>query len=429
VENRDTDNFWLDQRIKGVPAGLRSVDRSTIARADWHLFNEDLSLPVAVLRNSVLKQNSGWMREFLSGFNASIAPHGKTTMSPQLFATQVQDGCWGITLATCHQIQVARSYGHQRLLLANEVVGRREIDYLVAEMAANPDFDLYCFVDSIEGVSRLADGVGKGGLERPIKVFIEVGFTGGRCGVRTLAEGVEIAQAIRAVQPQLTLTGTAGFEGLYQYRWNDDRVKLVRSFLQLIIDVTTETDRLGLFDGDEIILSAGGSAYYDLVSKMFSAVQLSRPVRVLTRSGCYLTHDSGIYEKLQTELNSRTARATDVENQLSAALEVWAYVLSRPEPDLAILSAGRRDFGTDAGNPVPLKWARPPGGAVPLSGCEVIGVSDQHAHLQIAANSPLRVGDMIGLGVSHPCTTFDKWKLLYVVDNDYRVVDAIQTFF
>jgi D-serine dehydratase len=275
----------------------------------------------------------------------------------------------------------------------------------------------------------LADGVGKGGLERPIKVFIEVGFTGGRCGVRTLAEGVEIAQAIRAVQPQLTLTGTAGFEGLYQYRWNDDRVKLVRSFLQLIIDVTTETDRLGLFDGDEIILSAGGSAYYDLVSKMFSAVQLSRPVRVLTRSGCYLTHDSGIYEKLQTELNSRTARATDVENQLSAALEVWAYVLSRPEPDLAILSAGRRDFGTDAGNPVPLKWARPPSSAAPLSGCEIIGVSDQHAHLQIAANSPLQVGDMIGLGVSHPCTTFDKWKLLYVVDNDYRVVDAIQTFF
>jgi D-serine dehydratase len=429
MESLDRDNFQLDPRIKGVPGGVGPLDRLTIAKSGWCLFREDLPLPVAVLRESVLKHNSDWMREFLAGFNASMAPHGKTTMSPQLFAQQLRDGCWGITLATCHQVQVTRSYDFKRILLANEVVGRREIDYLVGEMVADPNFDLHCFVDSTEGVSRLANGVRQSALRRPIKVLIEVGFSGGRCGVRTVTQGIEVARAVQEARPYLSLVGIAGFEGLYQYRWNDDRIKLVRSFLQLIIDVATETDRLGLFDGEEIILSAGGSAYYDLVSALFSTVKLSRAVRVLTRSGCYLTHDSGIYHKLQTELDSRTGRAAGMRHHLAAALEVWTYVLSRPEPGLAILSAGRRDFGTDAGNPAPLKWTHPPEEPLPLSDCEVVGVSDQHAHLQIPIDHPLQVGDLVGLGVSHPCTTFDKWKLLYLVDDDYRVVDAIQTFF
>jgi D-serine deaminase-like pyridoxal phosphate-dependent protein len=422
------DNFRLDPGIKGVPSGSGPLDRLTIAQSGWRLFDEDLALPVAVLRNSVLKQNSTWMKRFLTGFNASIAPHGKTTMSPQLFAKQLEDGCWGITLATCYQIQVARSYDIKRILLANQVVGRREIDYLVAEMVADPNFDLYCFVDSPEGVLRLAQGMQRSGLGRPIKVLIEVGITGGRCGVRTTAQGTAVARAVREAGPHLSLVGIAGFEGLYQYRWNDDRVKLVRSFLRRIIDLATETDRFGLFEGDKIILSAGGSAYYDLVAELFSKVKLSRPVHVLTRSGCYLTHDSGIYHKLQSELDSRIAPAPG-EGHLGAALEVWTYVLSRPESGLSILSAGRRDFGTDAGNPVPLKWSRPPGEALPLTNCEVIGVSDQHAHLQVPADHPLQVGDMVGLGVSHPCTTFDKWRLIYLVDDEYRIVDAIQTFF
>jgi len=422
-------NFRLDARTKGVPGSTSSLDRLTIAKSGWQLVREDLPLPVAVLRKRALEQNRQWMREFLARFDASLAPHGKTTMSPQLFAAQLQDGCWGITLATCHQVQVARSYGVKRILLANEIVGPREIDYLLAEMATDPDFDLHCYVDSMDGVMRLATGVRKSGLVRPIRVLIEVGFYGGRCGVRTIAQGVELAQAVRAARPHLSLVGMAGFEGLYQYRSDEDQTKLVRSFLQLIIDLATETDKLNFFDEREIILSAGGSAYYDLVAEMFSAVKLSRPIQVLTRSGCYLTQDSGIYQKLQSELDSRVADATNTKHRLTAALEVWAYVLSRPEPALAILSAGRRDFGTDAGNPVPLKWTRPPGQAVTFLDSTVIGVSDQHAHLQIPAEHPLRVGDMVGLGVSHPCTTFDKWKLLYLVDDEYRVIDAIETFF
>jgi len=430
MQNTNAGNFRIDQLTKGFPPGLESFDRARIRAAGWRLFHEDVPLPAAVLRNSVVIQNSRWMREFLAGFNASIAPHGKTTMSPQLFDLQEQDGCWGITLATCHQVQVAREHGCKRVLLANQVVSRLEIDYLVGEMAADPEFDLYCYVDSAESVDRLTQGCRRGNLGRAIKVLIEVGFMGGRCGVRTVAQAVEVAQRIRTGAGNLALAGIAGFEGLYQSRWNEDRVQLVDAFLKLIVDAAIEIDRLGFFDGSERILSAGGSAYFDLVLECFSAVELSQPVHVLTRSGCYLTHDSGLYRRLQAELEQRSKRAAGIEPHLADALEVWAYVLSRPEPELAILSSGRRDFGIDAGNPIPLKWAKPGElAATPLSGCEIVGVSDQHAHMQISADHQMQAGDLVGLGVSHPCTTFDKWKLIYLVDDDYRIVDAIQTFF
>lgn len=54
---------------------------------------------------------------------------------------------------------------------------------------------------------------------------------------------------------------------------------------------------------------------------------------------------------------------------------------------------------------------------------------DQHAYLEIGSRNELRVGDMIGFNISHPCLTFDKWRTLPVLDPNYNVVDVIQTFF
>ncbi len=101
------------------------------------------------------------------------------------------------------------------------------------------------------------------------------------------------------------------------------------------------------------------------------------------------------------------------------ALEVWAYVQSRPESGRTILTMGKRDVSYDASLPVPLHWYRP--GAMvrpePMPrGHAVLALNDQHCHLGTPGESPLQVGDMVGFGIGHPCTTFDKWGLLMVVD-------------
>ena len=115
---------------------------------------------------------------------------------------------------------------------------------------------------------------------------------------------------------------------------------------------------------------------------------------------------------------------------LQAAMTVWSYVVSRPEPDLAILGFGKRDASFDAGYPTPL-FVRRNGGVEPLDDntVEVFSLNDQHAYVRVGLDADLAVGDVVGCGISHPCTTFDKWRAIPLINADYDVVGAIRTFF
>jgi D-serine dehydratase len=422
----------VNARTKGLPFRDQSVSVDEIGRQRWSLLSEDLPLPVAVLRREALANNSRWMREFIAHTGAKLAPHGKTTMSPQLFAMQMADGAWGLTLATIHQVRVARAAGIQRIILANELVGRSDIAYALDELQNHPSFDFYCLVDSLEGAQRLTDAAVARAIGRPLKLLIEIGYPGGRAGCRDVDTALSVARALKPAAPYVALCGVEGFEGLHQSLPAEEAERQVRQFLQRIVSAAERIDAEGLFSADEVILTAGGSAFYDIVVDVFGSAQLRRAASVVLRSGCYLTHDTGMYERSFRALNQRSGIAQHIPGQFESALEIWAYVLSVPEPGRAILGAGRRDFGHDAGLPVPLKHFRPGSDTKPnnLAGAwEIAAVNDQHAHLLVPAGANVRVGDMIGLGVSHPCTTFDKWQLLYIVDDEYRVCSAVQTFF
>jgi len=54
---------------------------------------------------------------------------------------------------------------------------------------------------------------------------------------------------------------------------------------------------------------------------------------------------------------------------------------------------------------------------------------DQHGFLAITTGDDMRVGDMIGFDICHPCLTFDKWRVLPIVDSEYNVVDVAETYF
>jgi len=422
----------IDGRTKGLPPGCGDLPLSQIGRQGWRLLGEDLPLPAAILREDALANNGRWMRDFVQRTGAKLAPHGKTTLSPQLFARQIADGAWGITLSTAQHVKVARMAGVRRILLANETVSPVEIAWLLGELRADPDLELLCLVDSTAGVRRLADAAAAHPIGRPLGVLLEVGYPGGRAGCRSLAEALAVAQAVRAAEPHLVLRGVEGFEGLHQHLPAEAGAAKVAEFLQAVIEVAERIDAEGLLGGGAPILSAGGSAFYDMVMQAFSGARLSWPPEIILRSGCYLTHDAGLYERSFSEVRDRSATARGIEGRFQNALEVWAYVLSIPEPRRMILGAGRRDFGHDAAMPTALKVFRPGRDSAPRpapAGWEVVGVNDQHAHVTLPQGADVAVGDMVALGVSHPCTTFDKWRLLLVVDEDYRVTSAVQTFF
>jgi D-serine dehydratase len=427
----DLSRILLDDRVKGIPAGIRPIELGEIRNQGWNLLREDLPLPAAALRQSAIEHNSRWMQGFLSRTGAAIAPHGKTTMAPQLFHRQLADGAWGITVATPQQLQVCRHYGIRRVLLANQLVSRGAVDHVAREMERDEDFEFYCFVDSLEGVELLARRATNRATVRPIQLLIEVGFAGGRTGVRTPAAALQLGEAIAAAGPSLQLRGVSGFEGLIPGGSPPDTTRRVTDFLDRVVESAEALEERGSFAPGTVILSAGGSAYFDLVTRRFSAARVRSDRLVLIRSGCYLTHDSRMYEEQFRHATERSPVLGRVEDGLRAAVELWAYVQSRPEPNRAILGLGKRDCSYDAGLPRPLSWYRP-GTPAPLElpgRHEIVELNDQHAFLDLPAESPLRFGDMVMLGISHPCTTFDKWQLLLVVDDHYRVVDGIRTFF
>jgi D-serine dehydratase len=421
------DELLLDHRVKGMPGGIVPFPIGRIGERKWNVLREDLPLPLAVLRERALTRNSAWMRRFLDLSGAMIAPHGKTTMSPQLFARQLADGAWAMTVATVQQLQVARDFGIGRIVLANQLVGRQAIRYVFDELKRDPDFDFYCLVDSPASVTQLAAAAREAAAGRPLQVLLEGGYPGGRTGVRDRTAAHAVAEAVRGAAPYLALRGVEGFEGLFH---GDEADKEVAGFLDFLVDIAIDSEKNGFFATGTIILSAGGSAFYDLVIERFRAAVIDRECLVVTRSGCYLTHDSVLYREANAELHRRSPGIDQLGPGLMPALEVWAYVQSRPEPQKALLTMGKRDVSYDE-LPVPLHWCRP-GTKAPqtvVSGHIVTGLNDQHCHMTVPADSPLAVRDMVAFGISHPCLTFDKSQVICLVDDDYTVTGAIKTFF
>ncbi len=414
----------IEPGTKGLPPQIGPITLSEIGARGLSLLDGSLTLPAAILRQSALTANSATMRDFLATRDMLIAPHGKTTMAPQLYAMQVADGAWGITVSTVQHLAVCRRFGFGRVIIANQIVGHAEIDYLFETLAAAPELELYCLIDSVDGVARLVEGARRHGNAGRLNCLVEVGVAGGRAGCRSLADALAVAR--EAVAGGLALRGVEGFEGILA------DATAVDAFLDFICDTAAAIASENLFAaGRPVILTAGGSSFYDRVAvRLDPGRKIAAEVKIVSRSGCYLTHDSGVYAEAFAHLQQREPALAGTAFQ--PALLVFAYVQSRPEAGKAILSMGRRDVGFDAGMPVPMLVYREgrDAGPVPIAaGHSLAGLNDQHAHLALPEGSDLAVGDIVGFGVSHPCTTFDKWQLLFVVDDDWRVVGAIKTFF
>ncbi|NIJ38168.1 D-serine dehydratase [Sphingopyxis panaciterrae] len=428
----DLAEIWdspVDDRTKAIPGGA-ALPLRDIGRQGWRLLEGDMPLPAAVLRQSAIDHNVDWMRRFTGLTGMLLCPHGKTSMSPQLFDRQLRAGAWGITAATVSHLHVYRRFGIRRILLANQLVDPAGIRFILSELARDPDFDFYCLVDSVASVDILREAAAKSGCPRPIQLLVEVGQAGGRTGARSVEQAVEIARAVHDGGPHLALRGVEGFEGVLEVADPAETIVRIEKMLDDMSEVAARCDALGLFAAGPVIVSAGGSQFYDLPSSLRRRLGTEREAIFVLRSGCYVTHDSSWFSEYAKAIAQRMPEVGELGEGLRPAIEVWAYVQSLPEPGLAIVTMGKRDASFDVHMPTPLKWHRDGMAApAPLAGHQVLRMNDQHAYVTLPEGSPLRVGDRIACGIAHPCTTFDRWPVMLVVDNDYRVVDAIRTFF
>lgn len=381
----------------------------------------DLWLPAVTLDRDALLHNLDRFRRWCAEQDADLAPHAKTTMAPVLWAAQLDRGAWALTAATVPQARVMRDHGADRVIIANEVADPGQLAWL-AEALADPDFTPYCLVDSEDGVRLLDRALTN--APRPLPVLVEVGVPGRRAGARDTGTALSLARTV-ATSPNLLLAGVEGFEGVFPQRRDDDSPQRVSSWLDALVALTRSADTEGLFaEAEEIVITAGGSSYPDLVLEAFARLDgTSLPVRRVVRSGCYLTHDDLMMER------ASPLRSGADDDPLRPALSCYARVLSAPEPGRALLGAGKRDVPYDIDLPIVRAVLRD-GERLPVSvGARVVELNDHHAFVDFDGALRLDVGDVVELGLSHPCTVFDKWSLIPVLDPDGRVVDAVRTLF
>lgn len=418
----------VDATWKGFPSAdpLRLSD---LGGQGWNVRAQDLALPLMTLTAEALVNNLDVMARFCADAGVLLAPHGKTSMSPQLFALQLAAGAWGITVASTQQLAVCARFGVPRVMIANEVVGEANARELCRILRAYPDLEVSVWVDSVAGVDQLATAAAEHGLSRPLQLLLDVGYPGGRAGVRGHDQAEQVARSIRARADRVELTGVAAFEGLL------DTEKLggtgapaaagssVRSYLAEVRDIAQRLLALGLLP-EGYLLTGGGSTSFDAVVETWRGTE---GASVVLRSGCYVTHDHHMNART-SPLGEGNSSYGDRYGCLEAAFRLWSYVTSTPEPGLALLGFGRRDAPFDYGLPVPTGVIRRgTDRLVALDGAAVFSMNDQHAYL--GHDRQLEVGDRVLLGISHPCTAFDKWRLIPVVDRAGRVVDGLRTFF
>lgn len=393
--------------------------KAAIMSAPANLLAEEVCLPAALLKKTALENNIAWMQRYADARGVSLAPHGKTTMTPWIFQAQQRAGAWGIGVGSAWQASAAMASGVERVLMVNQLVGRANMQAVSRLKAHYRTAEFICCIDSLANARALSTFFNE--RRQTLDVLIELGVAGGRCGCRSVEDALALAQAA-AELPGLRLRGLELYEGVLH---GDDPQPQVEALLRQAADLACRMEHL--VEG-EFVLTGAGTVWYDVVCNIWLTAKKPARCRIVIRPGCYITHDRGIYDIAQKALVARDPIACDLGGDLTSALELMAMVQSVPEADRAVVNFGKRDCAFDAGLPQPVARYRN-GAQLSAEGIESVGIMDQHCMLRLAPGSDVQVGDILVFGTSHPCLTFDKWKTLLLVDEQYNVLEELDTLF
>ncbi|MEU8414492.1 amino acid deaminase [Amycolatopsis japonica] len=415
----------VDWRFRSVAPSLSGLTIGEAAARGAKLFEDGFLGPFVVLDEEAVEHNLRTMAAWCAERGVALAPHGKTTMAPQLFERQLQHGSWGITCANAGHLRIYRAFGVSRILLANQLLDPSGLKWLAAELDADDDFEFVCWVDSVRGVELMTEALR--GARRKVDVLVELGAEGGRTGVRDTETALAVAEAAHA-SPALRLRGSGGYEGALSHHTDEKSLQLISSYVDGLRELVFAFHAKGLLDdAGQIIVTGGGSAYFDRVADELTKDWGGLDVLPILRSGAYVTHDDGFYRVISPL--GEHPRIGGVAS-FRSALRAWAQVTSKPTDELALLTIGKRDASFDEGMPEPRLVRKGDGPPSALEGHSIQKMNDQHAFLTLPASSPVEVGDWIALGLSHPCTVFDKWPLIPVVGPDGEtVLDFVRTHF
>lgn len=420
-------DLLIDGRMRGIPVDLTFEGTSDAGGVGPRPFAGETAFPVLTVSRSAFISNTRAMFSYIRAVGVDLAPHAKTPMSPALCADLVEAGAWGLTVADARQARVLLESGFRRIVVANQIGGVRSAEHFGLMLGHYRDAKIFVFVDSVASLESVAAAANSAALE--IGVLIEVG--GARSGARNIETVREIMERAAAT-PRLELAGVAAYEGASALADPcatrvaiGELHELARQAFALVRKARPS---------NPLILSSGGSSFFDLVVEdLADFVRADGNARLLLRSGAIYFHDHGVYKRGLAAMDDRSgfepAGLGPATAAFSPALRLWAEVLSRPEPGLAICGMGMRDVSFDQDLPCPLSLWRDGASTVVSGAVRVRKLNDQHAFIEIGDDADWRVGDIVEFGISHPCTCIDRWRSIFELDDEGAVQRILPTFF
>lgn len=423
------DNVTIGGNLVTLLRGLVGVvgDTGEVAQAGLRPERGDVALPALTLDIDIFDHNADVMLGYARSCNLLLAPHAKTPMSPELSRRLVEKGAWGLSVANLQQAAVMLEHGFDHLIMANQIGGTRSGARFGRLLADYPEAEVVFFADSPESARAIAAAGEAAG--RPLPVLVEVGQ--GRAGARNVKASVAILDEI-LTSPHLVASGIACYEGAAAKASASATETTIEELCRLAAETFALVRQAQA--GSPLLISAGGSSFFDLVVRhLLPVAKADGNARMMLRSGAIFFHDHGVYDRSLAQIDARDGFAPVTGQRASEAfipaLRVWAEVLSRPEPDLVICGMGMRDVSYDQDLPRLLAFHRD-GDILPADAdAAVFKLNDQHAFVRINPTHPVEVGDVVEFGISHPCTCLDRWRIILARDQAGVISGVFPTCF
>lgn len=294
-----------------------------------------IDTPALVVDLDAMQRNLNRMAEFAKKHDIRWRPHAKMHKSATLAKLQMQAGAVGVCVQKTAEAEALAAGGVNNIYISNEVIAPHKLARVaaLAHQLAAQGGQMAIAVDSLEGITRLAQAMNEARAARGgavvIDVFVEIDVGQGRCGVTPGEAAVPLALEIRK-HAALRFAGLQAYHGRAQHvRSAQDR----RDAIAVAVDDVVYTRKLIEAQGVpvELITGAGtGSLVLEAASGVYGELQ----------AGSFLFMDADYAQNERDPAQPKFEHALFVKSQVISTCETHA-----------VCDAGHKSHAIDSGLP------------------------------------------------------------------------------
>lgn len=297
-----------------------------------------IDTPALVIDLDAMERNLATMAAFASKHQVRLRPHAKMHKSAALAKLQIAAGAVGICVQKTSEAEAMVAAGIYNVFISNEVISPfklARISALTRQVLPHAGRIALC-VDSLEGISRLANVMNEGraasGVASEIDVFVEINVGHNRCGADAGAPAVALVLEIRK-HPALNFAGLQAYHGKAQHlRSPGERQQAIAGAIEMVLQTRALIQAQGIKPG--LVTGAGtGTIALEAASGVYGELQ----------AGSYLFMDADYAANHMDAAQPRFEHALFIKTQVISAHD-------GPAP-YVVCDAGHKSHAIDSGMP------------------------------------------------------------------------------